>query len=127
MVLSSLLRQHGEMTKLDSFKEGITSEITELECRRTLDRIRLQEGFEDEEIADRLSELGLLLNSLTVIRLNAPILNRAKSPFSTVVRSLDAIHLATAELAKATTFLTFDRQQSTAARAMGFEVDARKK
>ncbi len=39
------------------------------------------------------------------------------------LRTLDAIHLATADrLPKPLTFLTFDRRQATAARAMGIEV-----
>lgn len=125
ILLAHLLRESERPEKLAWSKldgERITSELAELECRRTLDRIRLQERIHDEEIADRFAEIDLLFQSLRVIQFNAPILKRAKTSFPTAVRSLDAIHLATAELAQSTLFLTFDKQQAIAAKAIGLNV-----
>jgi len=125
ILLAHLLRESERSERLAWSKldgERITSELAELECRRTLDRIRLQERIRDEEIADRFAEIDLLFRSLRVIQFNAPILKRAKASFPTVVRSLDAIHLATAELAQSTLFLTLDKQQAIAAKAIGLNV-----
>lgn len=101
--------------------ELITSEITELECRRTLDRIRIEENLSGEEMADRISELNLMLHSFRIVQLTHPILKRAKASYPTVVRSLDAIHLATAELARVSIFQSRDKQQVTAATAIGLD------
>ncbi len=122
VLLAHLLREHDYRNSLQIEGEWITSEVTELECRRTLDRIRLHEHLGDEELADRLTELDLLLKSVRVVRLNTIVLKRAKAAFPTVVRSLDAIHLATAELAKCALFLTRDRQQAVAAKAIGLRI-----
>lgn len=122
ILLAHLLREQDYRNSLQIEGEWITSEITELECRRTLDRIRLHEHFSDEELADRLAELELLLRSIRVVRLNESVLKRAKASYPTVVRSLDAIHLATAELAKSVLFVTRDKQQTVAAKAIGLKI-----
>ena len=101
----------------------MTSELTELECRRAIDRIRHQEQLRDEEIADRLLELTVTLKSLAVVELTSPVLQRAKQSFPTVVKSLDALHLATAELAKCQVFFSLDKQQLTAAKALGLKTE----
>jgi hypothetical protein len=76
----------------------------------------------DVEIADRLFELEIMLKAMRIIQLGAPVLKRAKASFPTVVRSLDAIHLASAEMAKASSFLSQDKQQLATARALGLGV-----
>ncbi len=121
IILSCLLREEKfEKLNLDHQGELISSELLDLECRRTLDRIRIHEHLTNEAVADRLKELETSLKSIRLIRLSPPIFQRAKAPFSTVVRSLDALHLATAELVRAKVFLSFDKQQVTAAKALGF-------
>lgn len=122
ILLEHLLREEDHRGTLTIEGEWITSEITELECRRTLDRIRLHEDLGDEELADRLAELDLLLKSLKIVHVNAAVLKRAKASFPTVVRSLDSIHLATADLSGSAFFLTRDKQQAIAAKAIGIKV-----
>ncbi len=121
VLMTHLMQESDLRDSLSIEGEWISSEITEIECRRTLDRVRLQEQLPEEELAERLSELQLLLDSIQIVRVNAAVLKRAKEPFPTVVRSLDAIHLATAQLAKASFFLTRDRQQAVAAKAIGLK------
>ena len=54
------------------------------------------------------------------------VFQRASEPFSTVVGTLDAIHLATAlsirEIENVDLLLTHDSQLATAAKSLGFEV-----
>ena len=120
--LAQLLREGNLQSWNDLEGKRYTSELTELECRRTLDRIRLLEQLEDDEIAERLNELELILQSTHVIALNGAVLKRAKASYPTIVRSLDALHLASAELSNTSLFLTLDKQQATAAKAIGLKV-----
>lgn len=121
VLLGALLEERE--TGLDRISASAwTSELTELECRRTIDRLRIHDKIADDQVAELLANLTALLKSLYVIRLDSNILKRAKAPFPTVVRSLDAIHLASAELAKVDSFMTLDKQQATAARAIGLNL-----
>lgn len=121
VILAFLLREPGSEFSPDPSDSLLTSELTELECRRTLDRIRIQEHLDNEEVSELFFELDLILKAMRVIQLGSAVLTRAKASFPTVVRSLDAIHLATAELTSASVFFSKDHQQLTAARAIGFK------
>ena len=64
--------------------------------------------------------------SIGWIGLTKPVLRRASMPMPTVVKTLDAVHLASALLfqedrGEPLVFATHDAQQATAARALGFE------
>lgn len=124
VILASILRE----IEVDSWRfredEILTSDLTDLECRRTLDRIRIQEALPDQEVSEYLQKLNLILRAMFIIQLGAHVLKRAKASYPTVVKSLDAIHLASAELASATHFISQDQQQRVAAQAMGLVVDA---
>jgi uncharacterized protein len=121
IVLEVLLRESDGQDWLDLDGSWTTSELSEIECRRTLDRIRLTEKLDNDEVATRLSELDILLRAMNIIKITPPILKGAKASFPTVVRSLDAIHLATATLSQCDMFLTRDRQQAVAAKALGLK------
>jgi hypothetical protein len=65
--------------------------------------------------------------SIHCMFLTRPILRRAALPMPTVVKTLDAIHLASALLfqertGESPTFATHDHQQATCARALGFKI-----
>ena len=120
VILALLLRQSG--TQDWSGMENLTtSELTDLECRRALDRIRITDHLSDEEASRRIEELTCLLKTFDIIELDSSIVNRAKGSYPTVVRSLDALHLATAELAQCSLFITGDTRQAVAATAIGLE------
>lgn len=121
VILAFLLRER-KKTEYSFMQEiCLTSELTEIECRRTIDRVRIHEKLIDEEVASLIDELQEMLKCMHVIHLTSPILQRAKGSFPTIVRSLDAIHLATANLMQASVFFTNDRQQAIAAKAMELE------
>ena len=101
--------------------------MVEVECLRTLDRLRLSEGFSDEEIALRREAVFRLLEAMEIIDLTRPILTRAAQPLPTALGTLDAIHLATALLWKERRqedlmLATHDTALAIAARASGFRV-----
>jgi len=98
-----------------------------VEVRRTIDRLRLERALDDEEVADAHYELSIAVRMVSLIEITPEVLRRASQPMPTVVKTLDAIHLASALLFAERTntdvlFGTHDRSQALAARALGFEV-----
>jgi predicted nucleic acid-binding protein len=65
-----------------------------------------------------------LIGRVALLELVAPVLTRALEPFPSPVRTLDALHLASAEFLrdrqKGIRLATYDGRQSAAAKAMGF-------
>jgi len=125
VVLRVLLRQPDELEDWGRWEELYSSEIVKVEARRVLDRLRLESLYDDEMVARAHEALVRIERSIGLIEVTRQILERAAGPMPTVVKSLDAIHLASAgQLAerqsKRPTFATHDRQQSLAARALGF-------
>ena len=95
-----------------------------MECLRALDRLRLDGGMSDRELARRRTSTLELLESFTRVRVNRAVLERAAEPFPTRVRSLDAIHVATALLVRdpRLRFATHDDELAVAAEAVGLSV-----
>lgn len=78
-------------------------------------------------LGERLGEVvRLILARLALLGLERPVLARALEPFSRPVRTLDAIHLASADFLRAqgqeVTVATYDARMGEAARALGFEL-----
>lgn len=125
--LRSLLREPALGPDLSKFDRLYTSEIAELECRRVLDRIRIQEKIPDAELALRYRELQEQLKATYMISLGKSILRRACESFPVVVRSLDSLHLSSFILIQSSTaswtFVTHDLKLKAAALALGFDAD----
>lgn len=70
--------------------------------------------------------LRALLGRVAVIELAAPVLARATEPFPLPIRTLDALHLASAhwlrEQGQAVRVASYDARLTAAAAALGFEV-----
>ena len=106
---------------------SVTSALAEVECARTLDRLRLLGALSDEELALRRETVSNILAASDTIALDRSVLARAAQPFSTSLGTLDAIHLASALLYRDSEALdlrlaTHDVQLATAARASGMQV-----
>lgn len=125
-VLRVLLGQERALAGWGKWDAAFSSEIMGLEARRVIDRIRLENLFDDRQVADSQDELARMEGVFGRIPLTRAVLRRAALPMATVVRTLDAIHLASALLfqerrGERLIFATHDSQQGTAARALGFE------
>lgn len=110
-------------TRYDSL---CTSSLTEVECRRTLDRIRVLSASNTDFYAERLSVARSLLARVNVIDLSPVLLRRAGQHLPVPLGTLDAIHLATAlsigeSTAEPFVLATHDRALARAARAVGLE------
>lgn len=104
----------------------ISSQLLRVECVRTIDRARITQNIEDEEVAERHSVVRHAISAFRILELDRIVLDRAAEPFPTLVGTLDAIHLATAVRArdeiKDLAFGTHDVELGTAALAVGFDV-----
>ncbi|MBI4042701.1 MAG: type II toxin-antitoxin system VapC family toxin [Deltaproteobacteria bacterium] len=103
-----------------------SSSILHVEALRTIDRLRLQGKLSDNEVARRTKALYEFQTSIHEIGISPSILGRASQSYPTIIRTLDAIHLATAMILReekklSPFFITHDTQQKIAADALGFE------
>jgi predicted nucleic acid-binding protein len=127
VLLRLVLGQKGRIKEWHAVREGVASALAEVECLRTLDRLRLQGALSDHELARRREAVYHLLEEIEVVEPTRPILARASLPLPTPIGTLDAIHLATAMLWRESStadlvFATHDSALGIAARASGFRV-----
>lgn len=127
VLLRVILGQRNAVKEWRTIERGVASALVEVECLRTLDRLRVSERLSDEVIALRREAVFRLLESMEVIDLTRPVLTRASQPFSTALGTLDAIHLATALVWREgkqedLVMATHDTALAVAARASGFRV-----
>ncbi len=124
VLLRVVLRQSNALAQWPALERGIGSALVEVECLRTLDRLRLAEGLADEEIAIRREAIFRIVEAMDIVELTRPVLARAAQPLPTALGTLDAIHLPTALLWRERTgtdlvMATHDGLLATAARASG--------
>ena len=120
----------GERTRLkewDSIVTPVASSLVEVECLRSVDRFRLERGLSDEEILPRREEIYRFTSSMDVVELDRAVLSRASQPLSSILRTLDAIHLASAliwqeQFDTDLVMATHDVSLAAAARAHGLRV-----
>jgi predicted nucleic acid-binding protein len=127
VLLRMVLGQRGRLKEWRSVKEGVVSALAEVECLRTLDRLRLRGAITDQDLAVRREAVYRLLEELEIVEPTRPILARASLPLPTPIGTLDAIHLATSMLWREASsadlvFATHDAALGVAARASGFRV-----
>jgi uncharacterized protein len=119
----------GEPDRLSAWGQitrPISSELTRIECLRTIDRARLQGRLDDPVLARVRADVLETLDAFAMVELDAHIKSRAADPFPTLVRTLDALHLASALAVRATmadlSLATHDQELAIAAEALGFSV-----
>lgn len=127
VLLRIVLGQPDALQQWPTIAQGIGSALVEVECLRTLDRLRLAEGLADDEIATRREAVFRLIEAMEIVELTRPVLARAAQPLPTTLGTLDAIHLASALLWKERTgaelvMTTHDGSLATAAKASGLRV-----
>ena len=127
VLLRVILGQQGALKEWARVTLGVASALAEVECLRTLDRLRLTAGYADAFIAERREAAYRLMESMEVVEITPTVLSRASQPFPTALGTLDAIHLATALLwkeraAKDLALATHDLALAVAAKACGLRV-----
>ncbi len=127
VVLRVILGQPDRLPQWDSVETAVTSALLEVECLRTLDRLRLVRDVTDPDLALRRETVYRLTEEMHVVEPSSVVLERAALPLPTPLGTLDAIHLATAlvwrELrGQEIVMATHDVALGTAARACGLRV-----
>jgi predicted nucleic acid-binding protein len=126
VLLRILMAQTNRLKQWRAIERAVSSELIRVECLRTIDRLRLAGSLDDREISLRREAALYHLSGFDLIALDSAVLERAADPFPTALGTLDALHLASALMARhdipELRFATHDRELATAARAIGFEV-----
>lgn len=127
VLLRILLLQRDPLREWTTIQRGVSSALIRVETQRTLDRLRLNGDISADEYAGKRAEARQMLANLAILPLDESTLEAAAAPMNHSLRSLDAIHLATALRFRAAgavplVFATHDHALATAARATGFTV-----
>lgn len=127
VILRFLLTKDPSFKRTVQFEKVGSSELLMIECSRVIERYRLENLITDEQMGEVKQKLDEIVEGMYIIELTSAIKKRAAGPFSTVIGSLDAIHLATAILwdeydeDQGLVLFTFDRQMRTCALAMSIQ------
>lgn len=130
VLLRIVLREPDRLAEWEQITVPITSALTRVEMARTMDRSAVLQTADEAELAEKQSEIADLLRRIDVIALDDSVLDESARPLPVVLGTLDAIHLASALLYRASqpqeedpiVLATHDKQLATAARALNFEV-----
>ncbi|MEP7275010.1 MAG: PIN domain-containing protein [Betaproteobacteria bacterium] len=127
VLLRIILGQRDALKEWAGITLGVASALAEVECLRTLDRLRFSAGYADDVIAERREAAYRLMEAMEVVEITPTVLSRASQPLPTALGTLDAIHLATAmlwkELAgKDLAMATHDLALAVAAKSCGLRV-----
>ncbi|MCP3960448.1 MAG: type II toxin-antitoxin system VapC family toxin [bacterium] len=127
VILRLVLGQTDQLAEWPEVSAGVVSALAEVECLRTLDRLRTERSVPEAIIASRREAVYHFMRSIEIVETTRAVLERASQPLPTTLGTLDAIHLATAMLWSERTqtelvIATHDRALGRAARASGFAV-----
>jgi predicted nucleic acid-binding protein len=127
VVLRRVLGQAGALQEWKELEAPVASALVEVECLRTLDRLRVLRRVDDRQISEWREVVFRVLGEVDLVEVTRSVLARAAQPFPTTLGTFDAIHLATAMLwrergAPELAMATHDEALATAARASGFVV-----
>jgi predicted nucleic acid-binding protein len=127
VILRRLLGQSSALKEWKMIRTGVVSRLAEVECLRTLDRLRIGATLDDVRVAGLHEGLYRILASLEIVELSRAVLARASRPTPTSIGTLDAIHLASAQMWRERTgsnlvFATHDSALALGAQASGLSV-----
>lgn len=106
----------------------VSSELLEIECHRTIFRCRMQGDLDDMGLVKAVNRLEKLLTGLSLMILSPEIKKRAMEAFPISIKTLDALHLASALRLKDSftdeevLVFSHDGTFNRCARALGFKV-----
>jgi predicted nucleic acid-binding protein len=105
----------------------VASDLTLIECDRVIFRAAALGELTEAEAADRRAHLTAAASHWQVLRIAPEIVERARQPFpGEPIRTLDAIHLASALVARTAiaglTLLSLDDRVRKAGKKLGLDV-----
>ncbi len=129
-VLAWLLEQeHGEKVAatLAHAELILASDLTLIECDRVMIRAIALNELDEADAAQRQARLSAVSARWTLLALDEEVIERARRPFpDEPIRTLDAIHVASALVARKAvmdvTVLSLDDRVRSAAHRLGFDL-----
>ena len=127
-VLRFLLNREPILRAAESWTWVGASELLYVECHRVLERVRFQNEINPEEYQECVAWLHAFLDGVILVPIGASVIRRASRPYPIVLKTLDAIHLATLETLSDEDdpseweFLTTDKTLGKAAQLLRFGV-----
>ena len=127
VLLRHVMGQPDSLRELRLVRTSMSSRILEVECVRTLDRLRIERAFPERRLATLRQKVYELLTAMEIIEVTRGVLTRAAQPTPTSLGTLDAIHLSSAlawreRSGRNAIFATHDESLAIAAEAQGFRV-----
>jgi predicted nucleic acid-binding protein len=127
VLIRFIFEQRPVLRELGAFDQLVTSGLTQIECLRAVENAHVRGELDDEEYVLRRRATYARLGALERVDFTPSIARQAERSLGVVVRTFDAIHLATALQLRDRRFpdlmlATHDHQQGRAALALGFEV-----
>lgn len=129
ILLRALLEETQMTVDLEhELKYVVSSSIFKVECLRTLDRLQKNSDKKfAEAFSERRARLYSFFKKIDFIPVSQDVLDEASKPLSVQVKTLDAIHIASASLWQrsertALIFLTHDKGLARAAQSTGLKV-----
>jgi predicted nucleic acid-binding protein len=103
------------------------SDLTLVECDRVLIRSLVSKSSSEIEVTDRQALLNRAARSWNRMRVDSYVIERSRRPFpAEPLRTLDALHLATALIARSAVpdlaILSLDQRVRSNAKTLGFSV-----
>ncbi len=103
----------------------LASDLTLVECDRTILRAQATGRISEGKAADRRGRLAAAAAHWHLLRLDAEVIERARRPFpAEPIRTLDALHLASALAARSAlpdlVLLSLDERMRSAGQGLGF-------
>ena len=104
----------------------ISSELLEIESKRVIHRYRMDGDIDDEGFVQATERLKKVLSGISLLALSSKVKRRAMEPFPVHVKTLDALHLASALVYEDTSpgrdvlIYSFDTGINRCAYALGF-------
>ena len=125
--LRFVLDQPDRLTELDRCERLVTSVLAEVECLRAVENLRPTGSLPHDEYLSRRGAVYDKLRRAERVLITAEVLARAAGPLPAPLRTLDAIHLATAlewrgHREPSLSFATHDKGLAGAAASLGLAV-----
>ena len=127
VLMRFILDQPDPLSDLMHIETKVTSYVAEVECLRAVESARSRGQLSNDESADRRRIVYAQLRRMRRLSVSLSVLRRAGEPYPLPIKSLDAIHLASALIVREReapdlVFATHDQKLGRLAAVMDFRV-----
>lgn len=130
VILRIVLKEPNELGTWNEISHGVTSELTAVECHRSLYRANASGRLTDSAFQLARNYADQILLRLTIVNITSELVARAAGPLPGALAALDAIHLVSAmnyrgrldDDESPLSFATHDRELASAAAQSNFPV-----